>query len=104
MTRDEVLTVLDLPREEAVAVVLALAEKAEKYDLIMRSGATTPSGMTPVYLKHSHRKKKKAGRAKGHPGAGRRRPVRIDRHETIRSTAARTATPLSGNPWMRTDG
>src|SRR5208337_4298820 len=33
MTRDEAIAILDLPREEAVAVVLALAEKAEKYDL-----------------------------------------------------------------------
>jgi hypothetical protein len=81
MTRDEALAILDLPREEAVAVVLALAEKAEKYDLIVRSDATTPSGMTPVYLKQPHKRRKPPGRAKGHPGAGRRRPVRIDRHE-----------------------
>lgn len=81
MTRDEAIAILDLPREEAVAVVLALAEKAEKYDLIVRSGATTPSGMTPVYLKQPHKRRKPPGRAKGHPGAGRRRPVRIDRHE-----------------------
>lgn len=38
--------------------------------------------MIPVYLKQPHRKRRKSpGRAKGHPGAGRRRPVRIDRHE-----------------------
>lgn len=32
MTREEALAILDLPREEAVVVMLALAEKAEKYD------------------------------------------------------------------------
>lgn len=81
MTRGEALAILDLPQEEAVAVIIALAERAEQYDLIVRSSATTPSGMTPAYLKQPHRKRKKAGRAKGHPGAGRRRPVHIDRHE-----------------------
>jgi hypothetical protein len=33
MTRDDALAILDLGREEAIVIMLALAEKAEKYDL-----------------------------------------------------------------------
>jgi transposase len=80
MTRDEALAILSLERQEAVAVILALAEKAEKYDrLSSQLSPTTPSGMTPVYLKPSHRKRRKPpGRGEGHPGSGRQRPARID--------------------------
>jgi len=83
MTRDEALAILDLEREEAIAIILVLAEKAEKYDrLSSQLSPTTPSGMTPVYLKPSHRKRRKSpGRAKGHPGAGRQRPARIDHYQ-----------------------
>jgi transposase len=83
MTRDEALAILDLEREEAVAIILALAEKAEKYDRLSgKLSPTTPSGMTPVYLKPPHRKRKKPpGRSRGHPGAARLRPARIDRYQ-----------------------
>jgi hypothetical protein len=38
--------------------------------------------MTPVYLKPSHKKRKKPpGRDKGHPGAARQRPPRIDQYQ-----------------------
>lgn len=83
MTRDEALAILDLKREEALVIILALAEKAEKYDrLLGQVGPTTPSGMTPVYLKPSHKKRKKPpGRGKGHPGVARQRPPRIDQYQ-----------------------
>lgn len=83
MTRDEAIAILELEREAAIATLLALAEKAEKYDsLAGQVGPTTPSGMIPVYLKPSHPKRKKPpGRGKGHPGAARQRPSRIDRYQ-----------------------
>ena len=57
MIRDEAIAILNLQREEAIATILALAEKAEKYDrLLSQVSPTTPSGMTPVYLKPSHKK------------------------------------------------
>jgi transposase len=83
MTRDEAIFILNLKREEAIAKILSLAEKAEKYDrLIGPVGPTTPSGMRPVYLKPSHKKRRKPpGRRKGHPGAARQRPPRIDQYQ-----------------------
>ena len=83
MIRDEAIAILNLQREEAIATILALAEKAEKYDrLLSQVSPTTPSGMTPVYLKRSHKKRKKPpGRGKGHPGAARQRPPRIDQYQ-----------------------
>lgn len=83
MTRDEALAILNLKREEAVVIILALAEKAEKYDrLLGQVSPTTPSGMTPVYLKAPHKKRKKPpGRGKGHPGVARQRPTRIDQYQ-----------------------
>ena len=83
MTRDEAIAILDLKREEAIAMILALAEKAEKYDrLCSQMSPTTPSGMTPVYLKPPHKKRKKPpGRGKGHPGVSRQRPTRIDQYQ-----------------------
>ena len=56
-------SILNLQREKAIATILALAEKAEKYDrLLGQVSPTTPSGMTPVYLKPSHKKRKKPPR------------------------------------------
>jgi transposase len=83
MTRDEAIAILDLKQEEAIVSILALAEKAEKYDrLLGQVSPTTPSGMTPVYLKPSHKKRRKPpGRNKGHPGAARQRPPRIDQYQ-----------------------
>ena len=83
MTRDEALAILGLKREQAVAIILALAEKAEKYDrLSTQLSPTTPSGMTPTYLKPAHKKRNKPfGRGEGHPGAGRQRPPRIDQYQ-----------------------
>jgi len=83
MTRDEALAILDLKRDEAVAIILALAEKAEKYDgLCNQVSPTTPSGMTPVYLKPTPKKRNKPpGRGKGHPGVARQRPTQIDQYQ-----------------------
>jgi hypothetical protein len=59
MTRDEAIAIVDLKREEAIVTILALAEKAERYDRLSgQVSPTTPSGMTPVYLKPSHKKRK----------------------------------------------
>ena len=83
MTRDEAIAILNLQRDEAIARILALAEKADKYDrLLGQVSPTTPSGMTPVYLKPPHKKRKKPpGRGKGHPGTARQRPQRIDQYQ-----------------------
>ena len=88
--------ILNLQREEAIATILALAEKAEKYDrLLGQVSPTTPSGMTPVYLKPSHKKRKKPpGRGKGHPGAARQRPSRSTSITNIPWIIARIVKPL----------
>src|SRR3972149_6814506 len=59
MTRDEAKAILALPRDKAVQAILALAEKAEKYDQIVGVvSPATPSGMTSVYQAHPGQKKK----------------------------------------------
>jgi len=80
MTRDEAIAILDLPKSQAVKVILELAEKAEKYDdLTKEVSPTTPSGMTPLYLKPTAGgRKKKPGRKKGHKGSSRPRPDKVD--------------------------
>lgn len=79
MTRDEALAILSLSQDAAVREILALAEKAEKYDRLMGSpDPTTPSGMTPPYQKENHKgRKKKPGQKKGHLGVARRAPESI---------------------------
>ncbi|MFH1524946.1 MAG: hypothetical protein ABIF04_08270 [Chloroflexota bacterium] len=65
MTRDEAIDVLELPQDEAVKAILCLAEKAEKYDQLCGGlSPTTPSGMTPPYLKPpaKGKRKKRPGR------------------------------------------
>jgi hypothetical protein len=80
MTRDEALAILELPRNKAIDTILALAERAEKYDqLCGQVTPTTPSGMTPTYLKPTPgRRRKCPGRKKGHEGAFRIRPEAVD--------------------------
>jgi len=80
MTKDEAIAILDTPRDKAVDAIMALAEKAEKYDQLCNDiSPTTPSGMTPVYLKPAKKKRKKRpGRKKGHKGTSRVRPDKID--------------------------
>lgn len=85
MKREQALAILDLPRERAQAAIVALWEKAERWERLQASSKdtsvapTTPSGMTPVYLKPSpSRRSKKPGRKPGHPGACRPNPEHID--------------------------
>lgn len=80
MTRGEAIAILDMPRSQAVKVILALAEKAEKYDdLTKELSPTTPSGMMPPYLKATAEGRKKSpGRKKGHKGSSRPRPDKVD--------------------------
>ena len=80
MTRDEAKAILALPQDKAVHAILALAEKAEKYDqLIGGVSPTTPSGMIPPYLKPTRGKRRKPpGRKKGHTGISRLRPDQVD--------------------------
>jgi len=80
MTRDEALAVLNMPTEKAVDFILALAEKAEKYDqLYGQVTPSTPSGMTPPYLKPRPAKPgKRPGRKNGHEGVCRIQPEEVD--------------------------
>jgi len=80
MTRDEAKAILVLPQDKAIHAILALAEKAEKYDQIVGAvSPTTPSGMTPPYLKPPPgRRKKRPGRKKGHEGVSRIQPEEVD--------------------------
>lgn len=90
MNREKAEKILDLPREEAIASIIELGEKAEKYDELAGKGTAgkpldtdddpaTPSGMKAPYSKPPGKKrKKKPGRKKGHPGASRPKPDRID--------------------------
>jgi len=80
MTRDEAKALLALPQDEAIKEILIIAEKAEKYDrLCGQVTPTTPSGMTPTYLKpRPHRRPRRPGRKRGHEGVSRIRPESID--------------------------
>ena len=80
MTRDEAIAILALPQEKAIRAILALAEKADKYDQIIGDvSSTTPSGMQPVYKKPSAKgRKKRPGRKRGHPGVSRLRPEEVN--------------------------
>lgn len=88
MTREEAAALLELPREQAIAAILALAEKAEQWERWRAQGEdpavspTTPSGMRPVYSKPPARgRKRRPGRKRGHPGARRPLPDHIDEHQ-----------------------
>lgn len=80
MTRDEAAAILALPRAKAIDAILDLASKADKFDQLCDIlGPNTPSSMKPVYLKPPGKKRKrKPGRKKGHPGASRPIPDKID--------------------------
>lgn len=83
MNREEAIAILEMDREEAIAKIIELGEKAEKYDkLTANIEVATPSGMKPTYEKPNHRKRRKRpGRKKGHPGVARQRPKHIDKRE-----------------------
>lgn len=82
MTREEAIAILKMQdREAAIAKILELGEKAEKYDQLVSQAASTPSGQKPPYTKENKRKgkkRKKPGRKKGHPGSRRKIPDKID--------------------------
>ena len=83
MTRDEAAAIVDLPRQQAIDAILAIAEKAEKFDQLRGDlSPTCPSGMTPPYLKEPGKKRRKRpGQKKGHPGVGRKRPEKVDHYK-----------------------
>ena len=83
MTRDEAIAILQLPRDNAVDVILNLAEKAERYDQLWgKVSPTTPSGMTPPYLKPNRgKRRKRPGRKKGHEGVSRIQPENVDHYK-----------------------
>jgi len=83
MTRDEATAILDLPREEAIAILMRLVDPGEETP----SSPTTPSGMIPVYHKPARRgRRKRPGQKSGHPGCGRSRPRHIDQSVIHRLT------------------
>ena len=86
MTRDEALAILELPTDQAIDAIMALGEKAEKFDQLCGTvSPTCPSGMTPPYLKEPGKKRrKKPGQKKGHPGVARKPPEKIDHHQDHR--------------------
>jgi len=83
MTRDEAIAILGKSQDQAVDIILALADKAEKYDQICGDvSPTTPSGMTPPYLKPTHvKRKKRPGRKKGHQGISRKTPDKVHHYK-----------------------
>ncbi len=91
MTREDAEKILELPKEDAIEKIVELGNKAEKYDELTKKGdpsessdddPATPSGMKPPYSKPPGKKrKKKPGQKKGHPGAARPKPDKIDHHK-----------------------
>jgi transposase len=61
MTREQARALLELPREQAIAAILALAHKAEQWERLHNTGEdsaaspTAPSAMRPVYTKPAAR-------------------------------------------------
>lgn len=83
MTRDEAVKIVGLPEDQAVEIVLGLAEKAGKYDLMCADTAVgKPSGMKPPWQKPAGKtRKKKPGQKPGHPGVSRPKPDKIDNYK-----------------------
>lgn len=100
MTRDEAAAILDLPRKKAINEIVALAEKAEKFDrLCAESSPTCPSGMKPPYMKDPAKKrKKKPGRKTGHPGVARTRPEKVDHYKEHTLDACPECRSALGKP------
>jgi transposase len=86
-------------RQGKEAVVFALLHQAkllaEQSQPSTQQSPSTPSGMTPPFLKPSARpRRKKPGRKRGHAGVRRPTPDRIDRREEHRAEAC----PSCGGP------
>lgn len=89
MTRDEAIAIYHSGQEQTVGWLLKLSAENEKLKAELqqiKKGAQAadpakPSGMTAPYQKGSSRgkRRKRPGRKRGHPGARRLKPERIDR-------------------------
>ncbi len=88
MSRGQALAILALPRDEAVERIRELADKAALWDRHLNEhgtahsavSPTTPSGMTPPYLKKAKKQRhRKPGSKKGHKGHRRPPAQKIDR-------------------------
>lgn len=108
MTEAEARRILALPPDQAIAIILDLGEKAEQYEqLVGTVPPTTPSGMTPVYLKPAAplSRKKRPGRPQGHPGRARLRPVEVDQfqeHQLTQCPHCQTPVQKSITRYQRT--
>jgi transposase len=81
LTAEQARAIYEQGPEATIFALLTLAKQLGEKSR-GTSSPTTPSGMTPVYEKQTSRKRRrKAGRKKGHPGSRRAAPVHIDRHE-----------------------
>lgn len=100
MTRDEAMAILDLPREEAICAIIALAEKSEKHDrLIGNLDVTCPSGMKPPYIKPPGKKRPgKPGQKKGHQGICRKSPEAIDEYVSHKMDSCPNCHGSLGSP------
>lgn len=81
LTAEQARAIYEQGAEATIFALLTLAKRtAQKCS--STGSPTRPSGMTPAYEKPSSRKRRrKAGRSKGHPGSRRAAPVRIDQHQ-----------------------
>lgn len=112
ITREEAIRLFDGDWEKAIATVIALSAEVDELKARLRQKSlsppavspTTPSGQTPVYLKAvTRRRRRKPGRKRGHRGAGRQRPERIDRTEVHPlETCPHCQTDLSKRDVVRT--
>lgn len=86
MTREDAYALLDGPREAAVARILELAHKAERWD--RQSAPADPlqpsATVAPFKKPTAPRRTRKPGRKAGHPGACRPTPDVIDVHSAHR--------------------
>jgi len=100
VTRDEAVAILDLPREAAIAAILNIADKAEKFDRLHGDiGPTCPSGMIPPYLKEPGKKRrKKPGQKVGHKGVCRKPSETIDHYEDHSLCSCPECHGLLGKP------
>lgn len=86
-TEADARALLQQDPEVFIFLFLELAMRVGQKEDLQRS-PSTPSGMIPPYEKPSassspNKKGKKPGGQRGHPGASRPRPERIDRHEEL---------------------
>jgi transposase len=100
MSRAQAQAILDLPHEQALRAIMALIEKAQKWEQANpATSPTTPSGMQPVYSKpRPRRRARKPGRKPGHPGVRRAPPEHIDATAEHRLTHCPDCRHALGKP------